>query len=204
MAKVEVGNMLDGMINILRDGDRSMQQAARMVCREGCVVAGRHVQRAVRNNVPILDPRNAHGFPGIGVTPTRAKYPLVAGELRDSIYFTNQRRGFSWKKGKLKYLVGFPHPKKGQWTPGWYAHFVEFGHWQRNLIVYNDKTGYAWPIKGRGRGKAAKALSPVRFVPGQSFMGSGISISQGVVPGLVNAAMTKQLGIECAKLAFRR
>lgn len=203
MAQVQIGNMMQGILNILKDGDRSMQQAARMICREGCVVPGRHVQRTVRNNVPVLQPKNAHGFPGIGITPTRAKYPLVAGELRDSIYFTNKKRGFNWKKGSLKYVVGFPHAKKGQWTPGWYAHWVEFGHWQRNQIVYNDKTGYAWPLKGTGRGKKANATNRIRFVQGQPFMASGIAASEGAVPAMVNAAMKKQLGIEIAKLALR-
>ena len=200
----KVGKMMGSLLDVLNDGDKSMQQAARMTCREGCVVAGRYVQNRVKSFVPVLDPLNAHGFPGIGVTPTRARYPLVAGELRDSIYFTNARRGFNWKKGNLKYLVGYAHPKKGTWTPGWYAKFVEFGHWQRNYIIYNDKTGYAWPKKGGWKGRAQRSLSKVRYVEGRSFMGSGIAASAGAVPGIMKSAMTKQLGIECAKLAFRR
>ena len=66
----KVGKMMGSLLDVLNDGDKSMQQAARMTCREGCVVAGRYVQNRVKSFVPVLDPLNAHGFPGIGVTPT--------------------------------------------------------------------------------------------------------------------------------------
>ena len=196
MANVPIGNMLAGMIKIM-SGDRGMKQAARMVAREGCVVAGRTIRASVRRHVPVFKPP---GFFPFGATRTRAKYGLVPGELRDAIFFTNSRRKFNWKAGKLRYLVGFPHGRPGKVTPGWYAHWVEFGHWRRNEIAVNPRNGFRKPLRS---GETRRKRKAIKFVDGTPFMAPGIAAVAGAIPGIMNNAMRKQLGFEVAKLAFR-
>lgn len=199
MAKVPIDSMLTGMLDILNDGDRSMQQAARKVAREGAVVSGRLIRASVRRHVPIFKPGKGL-FQPYGVTRSRQKYSMAPGELRDAIYFTNSKRKFNWKAGKLRYIVGFPHAKKGKVTPGWYAHFVEFGHRRVNQIAINDRTGYQWPLKAK---KTRRKRVEIAYVKGQPFMAPGISAVEGAIPGVMNNAMKKQLGIEMTRLALR-
>ena len=199
MANIPIGNMLDGFIKILNDGDRSMQEAARRIGREGCVVSGRAIKASVQRHVPVF--RAGSGlFHPYGATRTRQKYGLVPGELRNAIFFTNSKRRFKWEGGKLRYIVGFPHARKGANTPGWYAHFVEFGHRRVNDIAMNDKTGYQWPLKS---GESRRKRRSISFVPGTPFMAPGIAAVQGAIPGMFTNAMKKQMGIEIARLALR-
>lgn len=198
MANVALGNLLQGFVRLMyADGDRSMKQAARMICREGAVVSGRMIKASVRRHVPVFRPP---GFFPFGATRSRAKYGLVPGELRDAIYFTNARRGFNWSKGKLRYIVGFPHAKRGQNTPGWYAHWVEFGHWRRNDIAVNPKTDFRKPLAARETRRMRRAI---KFVEGTPFMAPGIAAVAGAIPGIMTNAMRKQMGIEIAKLKLR-
>lgn len=199
MANVPLGSMLTGMIKILADGDKGMKQAARMVAREGCVVAGRTIKASVRRHAPVFQ-RGKGLFNPYGTTYTRQKYSMAPGELRDSIYFTNSKRKFNWKAGKLRYIVGFPHATRGKVTPGWYAHFIEFGHRRVNAIVVNDKTRYSWPLTAKESRRRRQAIS---FVPGKPFMAPGIAAVDGSIPGIMNNAMKKQLGIEIAKLTLK-
>ena len=199
MANVKIGNMLSGMIRILNDGDRSMQQAARMVAREGAVVSGRLIRASVRRHVPVFKPGKGL-FQPYGVTASRKRYSLAPGELREAIYFTNSKRKFNWNKGKLRYIVGFPHAQKGKVTPGWYAHFVEFGHRRTNQIAINSRTGYQWPLRAKETRSKRQAIS---FVAPKPFMAPGISAVEGAIPGIMNNAMRKQLAIEMSRLALR-
>lgn len=199
MANVEIGKMLGGFVRLLSDGDKGMKQAARMIAREGCVVAGRTIKASARRHAPVF-----HASKGLfrpyGVTNSRRRYSVAPGELRNSIYFTNSKRAFNWKAGKLRYIVGFPHASRGKITPGWYAHFVEFGHRRVNDIAMNDKTGYQWPLRARESRRRRQAIT---FVPGQAFMARGVTAVAGEVPGIMNNAMKKQLGIEIAKLRLQ-
>ena len=197
--QVEIGNLLRGFMNILDDGNASMQQSARLIAREGCVVAGRVILKSVKRHAPVL---KGSIFSPFQVTPSRAKYSFAPGELRNALYFTNSKAHFNWRKGQLSYIVGMPHGKKGQVTPGWYAHFVEFGHKRRNWIVVNEKTGWVWPKKTDGRGKGVKQLIFQR-VPPTPFMAHGIAAVESAVPNIMVNAMKKQMGIEVAKLALR-
>lgn len=199
MAEVPIGTMLSGMVRILSDGDKGMKQAARMVAREGCVVAGREIRASVRRHAPVFQ-RGKGLFAPYSATYSRLRYSLAPGELRDSIYFTNSKRKFNWKAGKLRYIVGFPHARKGKVTPGWYAHFVEFGHRRVNAIIVNDRTGYSWPIPAKESRRRRQAIS---FVEGRPFMAPGIAAVEGSIPGIMTNAMRKQLGIEVAKLKLR-
>lgn len=196
---VELGSMMSGMLKLLSGGDAPMKQAARMIGREGMVKAGRFTLRCVQKHVPVF---RGGIFSPFQVPTSRQRYGFRAGELRESIYFTNAKRGFSWSRGKLKYLVGMPHGSPGKSTPGWYAHFVEFGHRRRNWIVVNDRTGWTWPKKTEGRGKGVKQLVFKR-VPPKPFMAPGIAAASGAVPGIMLSAMRKQLGIEFLKLKLR-
>ena len=199
MANVPIGSMLTGILGILNDGDRSMQQAARKVAREGAVVSGRMIRSSVRRHVPVFSPGKGL-FQPYGVTRSRQKYSLAPGELRDAIYFTNSKRKFNWKAGKLRYIVGYPHSRKGNVTPGWYAHFVEFGHRRVNHIAINPRTGYQWPLKSNN---ASSKRVDIAYVKGQPFMAPGIAAVEGSIQGVMNNAMKKQLGIEMTRLALR-
>lgn len=199
MVNVEIGKMLGGMVRILSDGDKGMKQAARMVAREGCVVAGRTIKASVRRHAPVFQAGKGL-FKPYGATDARRRYSIAPGELRDSIYFTNSKRAFNWKAGKLRYIVGFPHASRGKITPGWYAHFVEFGHRRVNAIVINNKTGYQWPLRARESRRRRQAIS---FVPGKPFMAPGIAAVAGEITGIMTNAMKKRLGVEVAKLRLQ-
>lgn len=199
MAKqVPLGAAMQGFLMVMNGSGKSFQESSRRICREGCVVSGRMVRSSVRRKVPVFKP-GAGLFQPYGATFTRQKYGIAPGELRDSIYFTNSKRRFNWKAGKLRYIVGFPHASKGKVTPGWYAHFVEFGHRRVNAIAMNDRTGYQWPLKARGSRRLRVAI---QHVPGHSFMGAGIAAVSGSINGVFVNAMRKQLVIECAKMTI--
>lgn len=170
-----------------------LPDAGREAVREGCRQAGRYIKLQVKTEVPILKSKDkwlewpAHCYAG-GVKTGRVRsktvsgQPLsyVAGELRDSIYFTFSPKNSSIPQGRMTYLVGYPHSHGGgKIVKGWYGHFINQGHALLNYPVN---------LKDTPRGKAkAKRLgitegiypgkmgARVTWVPGKNFIGEGYS-----------------------------
>ena len=68
-----------------------LTHVAHMGVREGCIHAGREFRRSVILSAPILKPKNRWGT-WKNSSRSRNRYPLVAGELRKSIYFTFSKK----------------------------------------------------------------------------------------------------------------
>ena len=170
---------MEPVVKKLKALEKAAPDIGREAVRAGCRAAGLYIRRGVKACVPILKPENIWNEWPLKYskgrrrsrTSTGQHLPLVAGELRDSIYFTYSPRNSFIPGGVMTYLVGFPHSHGGtKMVKGWYGHFVNNGHTVLNYPVNLRDTP-------AGKAKAKRLGVEPGVYPGK--MGARISWVEG-------------------------
>lgn len=192
----EIGIDASAIVGEVKRLQHNLKDVGREGVREGCRRAGRIIRERVKSFVPILKPENIweEWPPRYSKGRRRSKtaggkpLPLVAGELRDSIYLTYSPKNSSLVNGVMTYLVGFPHSHGGnKMVAGWYGHFINQGHFLYNygVKVGTEKARRLGINEGTYPGKMYTRLA---WVSGSDFIGKGFRSSKGLAERVMKDA----------------